>query len=82
MLPAPGRYTLTQTTPPAPGGYSFDVRVDPGWMWCGLLRYTYYPGPDAFSAGPGLTCVCTGTGTYEATTPQGPVAGTCVRLGD
>ena len=81
MQPANGTYRLTQTTPPVPGGYSFDVRVDGMGMWCGLLRYSYYPGVDAYSAAPGLTCVCTGEGTYEATSPNGPVSGTCVFVG-
>lgn len=77
----PGRYRMTQASPPVPGGYSFDTKVMPGLAWCGMLFYTWYPEAGAFSAGPGLTIACSGDGTYEATGPNGPVTGTCVFVG-
>lgn len=76
----PGRYRCSQVTPPVPGGYSFDVKVSSGGAWSGFLYYTYYPEQGVYSAGPGLTFECTGTGTYSASSPLGPVTGTCVPL--
>lgn len=81
MLPVPGRYRLTQVTPPVPGGYSCEVRVTPTGLYAGVWFWTYVPAIDAFTGAPGMGVECTGTGSYNATGPAGPVSGTCVFLG-
>ena len=80
MLPAPGRYRLTQTNPPVPGGYSCDVRVTPSGLYAGPLFWPYSVSFDLFTLAPGVGVECVGDGTYNASGPNGQVSGTCVRL--
>jgi hypothetical protein len=76
VVPINGKWHCTQTTPPVPGGYEFDVRVETGGARAGFLYYTLTPS-GIYTAAPGLSFECTGTGTYNALGPNGPVSGTC-----
>lgn len=80
MLPPPGKYRLTQTAPPVPGGYSCDVRVTPTGLYAGPWFWPYFAAQDLFSGAPGVSVECTGAGTYNAIGPGGPVSGTCVLI--
>jgi len=80
MLPPPGKYRLTQVSPPVPGGYTCDVTVTPTGLYAGPWFWSYFAAQDLFSGAPGVSVECTGAGTYNAIGPGGAVSGTCVLL--
>ncbi len=80
MVPINGRWHCAQVTPPVPGGYEFDVRTAPGGAWAGPIWWTLTQS-GIYTAAPGLSFECTGTGTYTSIGPNGPTSGTCSYVG-
>jgi hypothetical protein len=84
MKPAPGRYVLTSTTPPANPPLSMSVQVDATGLDCSFGRMDYdEPNDWFFIPGANVVIRCEGAGTFSALvapgTPQQRLyAGTCV----
>lgn len=75
---APGRYRLTQVTPP--GGGVCDARATPGGMLTPVGFWTYDPLLDVYVLGSaGLECL--GNGHYRCVNGPQDIDGTCVFLG-
>ena len=77
MLPAPGRYRLTSTTP---AGASAVVTVTATGMDTTFGHFAYDPVGDLFAMEPGIFVKCLGTGTFIATQGPNNFSGTCVPI--
>ena len=82
MLPPPGLYRITRTTPPA--GSTADVRVTLTGLQTAIGDFTYSPPVDLFVAGPpheDLAIECLGNGQYLVVNGPNNIQGTCERIG-
>ncbi len=77
MLPPPGPYRLTSTSPP---GAVWQVTVTPTGMQTPLGPFNYDAPGDVFVRPPAFAVECLGSGKFRATWGDLNISGDCVAL--